>query len=138
LILENDELEKNQYSIIHMVSALILIICVFIAHFMADSHDIPQLASKTLSCIGLVFFVIFCIMQYVAGNYDSSIPEFLTTENPGCLFHRLRCAQMEPREYPCNKKLLGMAFIFVEMIAFGSIMASTAAEAIIMYSTIDS
>jgi hypothetical protein len=135
LILECDELEKNHYSIIHMVSALVLIICVFIAHFMADSHDISQFASKTLSCIGLAFFVIFCIMQYVAGNYDSSIPDFLTTENPGCMFHRLRCAQMEPREYPCNKKLLGMAFIFVEMIAFGSIMASTPAEAIIMYST---
>jgi len=137
LIIENDESEKNQYATIHMISALLLIVCSFAAHLMADSNSTAQVASKVLASIGLAFFVVFCLMQYIAGNYDSSIPEVITTENPGCLFHCCRCAQMEPSEYPCNKKLLGMAFIFVEMIAFGSIMASTAAEGIIMYSNSD-
>ena len=134
LILENDASEKNQYAAIHMISALLLIVCSFVAHLMADSSSTAQVASKTLASIGLAFFIVFCLMQYVAGNYDSSIPEVITTESPGCVFHCCRCPQMEPSEYPCNKKLLGMAFIFVEMIAFGSIMASTAAEGIIMYS----
>jgi hypothetical protein len=137
LIIENDESEKNQYATIHMISALLLIVCSFVAHLMIDSNSTAQVASKVLASIGLAFFVVFCLMQYIAGNYDSSIPEPITTENPGCLFHCCRCPQMEPSEYPCNKKLLGMAFIFVEMIAFGSIMASTAAEGIIMYSNSD-
>lgn len=134
LILENDESEKNQYATIHMISALSLIVCSFAAHLMIDSNSTAQVTSKVLASIGLAFFVVFCLMQYVAGNYDSGLPELITTESPGCLFHCCRCAQIEPLEYPCNKKLLGMAFIFVEMIAFGSIMASTAAEGIIMYS----
>ena len=137
LIIENDESEKNQYATIHMISALSLIICSFAAHLMIDSNSTAQVAAKVLASVGLAFFVFFCLMQYIAGNYDSSIPDVITTENPGCLFHCCRCPQMDPSEYPCNKKLLGMAFIFVEMIAFGSIMASTAAEGIIMYSNSD-
>jgi hypothetical protein len=119
-----------------MISALSLIVCSFAAHLMIDSNSTAQVTSKVLASIGLAFFVVFCLMQYVAGNYDSGLPELITTESPGCLFHCCRCAQIEPLEYPCNKKLLGMAFIFVEMIAFGSIMASTAAEGIIMYSNL--
>ena len=87
-----------------------------------------------IASVGMAFFVIiFCLMQYIGGNYDSSIPEILTTQSPGCIFHMCRCSQMEPDEYPCNKKLLGIAFIFVEMIAFGSIMVSTEIEGILMY-----
>ena len=136
LIIENDESEKTQYATIHMIGALLLIICSFAAHLMVDLNSTAQVASKVLASIGLAFFVVFCLMQYIAGNYDSSIPDVITTENPGCLFHCCRCPQMEPSEYPCHKKLIGMAFIFVEMIAFGSIMASTAAEGIIMYSNL--
>jgi hypothetical protein len=132
LILENDDSEKNEYSTIHMVSALLLIICSFVAHILTSS-TVAQWVSMIVASVGMAFFIIFCLMQYIAGNYDTGIPEILTTQSPGCLFHMCRCSQMEPDEYPCNKKILGIAFIFVEMIAFGSIMVSTGIEGILIY-----
>ena len=132
LILENDDSEKNEYATIHMISALLLIICSFVAHILITSTS-AQLISMIIASVGMAFFVIFCLMQYIGGNYDTGIPEILTTQSPGCIFHMCRCSQMEPDEYPCDKKLLGIAFIFVEMFAFGPIMVSTAIEAIMMY-----
>ena len=141
LILENDAQEKGLYSTIHVVSALVLIVANFAANILdVDLYFFPaRYGSVILSIIGLTAFIAFCLMQYLSGNYDDSLPfpsnwfPYLTTESSSCFLHCCRCPQMQPKQYKsCSKKTLSLLFISVEIVAFLSIIMSIPIEAIML------
>jgi hypothetical protein len=140
LILENDLSEKNLYSTIHMTGALILILCTWCAHLIPPFATRSRVVSLIIGSVGGGMFLVFSVLQYLSGNYDSSfgiksLPSCLTTQGPQCVFHCCRCVQTQPSLYRCSKKTLGLLFIGIELIAFASMMYSTAIEALVLAGT---
>lgn len=141
-ILQADDQEKGIYSTIHMISALLLIFCNFAAHVISLDElrvNPARYGSFILAIVGMSAFIVFCMMQFLSGNYNSSLPipaclmPYLTTTSPNCCLHRLYCPQTQPNTYgKWSKKSLSLCFILVETIAFVTIVVSTPLEAILL------
>ena len=138
LILETDDKEKNVFASVHMCSALGLIFCNFAAHALSVSglHDHPaRYGSFVCAVVGFSAFMIFCMMQYLSGNYNDSLgflPSCLMPSPTSCL-KKLYCPQTKPETYgKCSKKALALCFIIMESVAFLSIVISTPIEAILL------
>jgi hypothetical protein len=137
LILENDLSEKSLYTTIHIIGALLLMLCTWAAHLIPPFSSTHRILSLILGSVGGGMFLLFSFLQYLSGNYDQSpgirsLPLCLTTRKPNCLFYYCRCVQTQPTAYRLSKKTLGLIFISIELIAFAAMMYSTGIEALIL------
>lgn len=137
LILQTDDKEKSVFANVHMFSAIGLIFCNFAAHVIS-LHELSvnpaRYGSFTCAVVGVSSFIVFCLMQFLSGNYNDSLPL------PACFkphatswLRALYCPQTQPSSYgKCSKKALALCFICVESLAFLSIVMSTPIEAILL------
>ena len=143
IMVDEDEADKALYANIHMVSAIILIVCNTTAACLGWMNCFAKEVSIFFGLIGCGMFIVFSLMQYLSGNYDQELGlndicgmDLTTQQNTNCFrkfMHYFRCAQNEVESYRCSKKIYGIIFIFVEFVGFGGVSAAIGVEAVLMY-----
>lgn len=142
--LEDDEDAKSLYSSVHLFSALLMVVGIFASQVLNYQVNGKRTPSLVLSIIGVFFFLVFCLVQYVAGNFDDGLQFTLRGKSFNLSLRHFfpsipdwSARNWNPVDEDGHQKRTlqqtancGKIFIFVELIAFVCISLATPLEAI--------